>query len=711
MLEKGDTVIAGEAGGRRLELRLRRFQERVLDFFLGDKRSLLLRAPTGSGKTLTIILPLAARIIGGREYYGVLAVYPTKALVEDQYESVKRLLLGLGDTVAEEANYLVVDAALEIRRCGARYSGRHRVALVKLTRESLDALAERLGAEGSRRLLLEELVEQLAGVHGVDYVAAFAVPEYPYLLVSRLYSNPRAWKLLDKAATGEAMDLLRLYLEGGEAEAHRRAKQLMGGAYLGKVLYDILASLGNVLFLDEFHVWRGFERPTVEALVDAMDTVARIHMVDLRFVFSSATPVRLAEVEPEEVVEASPSRSGDVIRGNTRIIIVPVPVKGGGTVAWMQVDSSLPDVVAKLAEWLSRCIRFMVIGRRNYNVEEAARRYYEATGEKPVVVTGVEPPPWARGREELPRLKERGRLPLFGNFAVELGIDLADIRCGVVTAATHGELVQRMGRIGRGSVDSTIVIPVPQHYAQQLAGKLREARSYEEAIQALRGFLEERLQIEEGYEKSHALRTINKARKLIPLTLVALSLIASDKYRDTTYRRALERYRERLEALRKEAGAWLAARAARTPASLIALASFRTGLQVKYRRGGIEDTASLSTLLTNYQLRLENGELVVEEARRSRPREELRLLSKLHEEKWRTLYGALLPAHTLAGIASFEPATGASNILAELLRSLDAPVYVAPPDEPYMELLSAYGQAIPVDPATGAGRLAYLIPL
>ena len=706
-LERGQTELAGPQGS----LRLRRFQDEVLDFFLGDKRSLVLKAPTGSGKTLTTLLPLAARTLQGREYYGVLAVYPTKALVEDQYLSVRRTLDRLGGVARHDSGYTVADLELRVQRPGASRAARWRVALAKLTRENVDRLAALLGGEAEpRRNVLNRFVEQLAGVHRVDYVVVFAVPEYPYLLATRLYSNPRAWKLLDKAATGELLDTVRAYTGGSPVEAHRKAREAMGGTYLGKLLYDVLAGLGNVLFLDEFHVWRGLEKPTVEAMVSAVSTMSRIHLVDTRFVFSSATPVELPgfvrkTLEPIVEVEARPSTSGDIVRGATRLKIVSVDVRGGGTGAWMQTDTSLPLFVEEELDCLRGSGRFMVIGRRNYNVEKAAEVFHHRTGMEPVIVTGVEPPSWARGREALPSLRDSGPLPLFGNFAVELGVDLGNVRCGIVTAATYGELVQRMGRIGRGNVDSTVVVPVPAPYFNHIATRLRAAKSYTEALEAFHAFMEERLVVEEAYEKSLPLVRIAMARMLLPLSLTSVSLIASDKYRDRAYEEAVREYREVLEELWRRVGRWLSTRVSRAPTVLLALASFRTGLQVRYRRGSREDYASLSTLLSNYDVSLDSGALVVEGAQRTRASEVFVVYSEAYLDTWSALYDSIVPASFAAKLGKL-----GGTLLARVFAGLDDLVYIAEPSR-YMDVLRAYGQAVEVAPVRGQSPLAYLVLL
>lgn len=710
-LERGQTVLEGTNAG----IRLRRFQEEVLDFFLSDNRSLVLKAPTGSGKTLTVLLPLAARLLSGREYYGVLAVYPTKALVEDQYLSVKSVLERLGAVARYEANYLVADVELRVRRQGVARAGRWRVALAKLTRENVDRLAELLGGgDQPRRQVLNRFVEQLAGVHRVDYVVVFAVPEYPYLLATRLYSNPRAWRLLDKAATGELIEVARLYSGGDAVKAHRRAREIAGGSYLGKVLYDVLAGLGNVLFLDEFHVWRGLERPTVAAMAALVSTISRIHLIDERFVFSSATPVELPgfvrkALEPIVEVRAEPSPSGDVIRGSTRLRIVRVSARGGGPSAWMQTDSSLPSLVKEHLDCLKAAGRFMVIGRRNYYVEKAAETFHKLTGAEPVIVNGVEPPSWARGREALPGLRTRGALPLFGNFAVELGIDLGNIRCGIVTAAVFGELVQRMGRIGRGNVDSTILVPVPEPYFDGVAARLEKARSYPEALEAFRAFMEDRLAVEEAYEKALPLRRIAEARMLIPLALATLSLIASDKYQDRAYREAIEGYLQRLEELWSRVGQWLSTRVSRNPHVLLALASFRVGLQVRYRRNGREDYASLSTLLANYSVEVEGDTIVIRGPQRSRAGEAFTVYSEAFLDEWEALYDSILPAGAAAELGKLSKKLGKTP-LAQLLGALSDPVYVAAPSS-YMEVMKAYGQAVEVKPARGQEPLAYLVLL
>ena len=217
--------------------------------------------------------------------------------------------------------------------------------------------------------------------------------------------------------------------------------------------------------------------------------------------------------------------------------------------------------------------------------------------------------------------------------------------------------------------------------------------------------MDEKSAAEKAHEKALPLIRLAEARMILPLSLTALSLVASDKYRDNTYQKAVKEYLEVLEKLWSRVGRWLATRVSRSPWTLTALASFRLGVQVRYRRGGREDYASLSTLLTNYTVSIEDGVLIVDEARRGRAAEEFVVYSSSRADKWEALYDSVLPARLAAGLGGLE-----DGLLASILAMLSDPVYVAEPTG-LMEVLTAYGQAVEVRPLRGQTPLAYLVLL
>ena len=87
-IEPGNTVING--------VRLRKFQEEVFDS-LGKYKRVLLRAPTGSGKTFTLVLGAVKSFLEA-SLYPVVGIYPSRALVYDQARSVKETLIRMGFT-------------------------------------------------------------------------------------------------------------------------------------------------------------------------------------------------------------------------------------------------------------------------------------------------------------------------------------------------------------------------------------------------------------------------------------------------------------------------------------------------------------------------------------------------------------------------------------------------------------------------------------
>jgi hypothetical protein len=80
------------------EIRLRGFQHELLKVFLdsGSRDVVVLRAPTGAGKTLSLLIPLFANIEAGWKYSGAIGIYPSRDLARDQMISIANFLRDLG---------------------------------------------------------------------------------------------------------------------------------------------------------------------------------------------------------------------------------------------------------------------------------------------------------------------------------------------------------------------------------------------------------------------------------------------------------------------------------------------------------------------------------------------------------------------------------------------------------------------------------------
>ena len=714
---------------------LREFQEKLLDFFSRTRPSVaFLSAPTGSGKTFTTLMPLLASLLNGeKEYVGTLAVYPTRALVYDQALAISQTLKKLGakpigkPIMSKSHHQLPLLEVLELK-LKEPANANVRVGLLVLTSEALNEIIEKIHSQfvedkglPPRRIVLKNLVEELwTEETQIDYIISFTVPEYPYLVASRLYSNPYAPKLLFNALMGLVEEYvlkavrLKDYPEKLE-EIRSEVRRLLGRArFVCRELLDILTGLGDVVFVDEYHVWSGFEKQTILALSLSYLVLQPYIGTYFRLVFSSATPDpevvdllrTVFEEDVEEIVaELIPcnTQNAHVIRGRTILELYQVETKVAGPSSWLQADASLPDVVEAKLEELCQAERFIVFGRRASSVEIAAEKFYERTNIKPIVVTGIRHPQFP-GKEVLAERKERGTLPLFGNYAIEIGVDLKNIRYGVVVAATPGELIQRVGRIGRGNVDSKIVIVVPKWYYFDMVKQLSKHMEYTKALQAIAEYMYERLPVHKLLEKL-AQGPLGVVKVYAPLSTLILPILGSDKAYDKSTLEVLKRYLKVLKAIKVDERfkRWLVNRVAKNSEVLRSLASFRATWFVEYERESGEgedviiDTASISTLLSNYALSLSrSGKLRIGYAQRKKVSEVFQVYAKM-AGKLKHFYNSIVPANIVAqaaGIDVEEQDRLEEKILAHLLRRSD-PVYIAKPDEEF-ELLVAYGYGVRV---------------
>lgn len=737
--QRGSLTLRGPIG----TLHLRSFQEEVVEFFKQSAiKYLFLKAPTGSGKTITVIAPLLARILGGPRYEGVLAVYPTRALVHDQFSSVRSTLLRLG---ARETRSLpkdtddkclsVLDVELEVG--GTR--DRSRIALLLLTSRCVSNIKEQLGdelkSEAPRRNVLKKVIEDSWLRDSIDYIVTFAVPEYPYLLASRIYSNPHAAAMLGHVALGKAKRLAERLLRAkdpGEMDQVRaEALSIVGSRFVGRSLLNILAGLGDVVFMDEYHVWSGFEKPTVLALIASYIILEPFTGVEYRIVFSSATPeestkrliedlsgTRMKTIEAK-IVDCNMA-GVDIIRGPSEIEIIPVDTVTG-PIGWPQVDSRLPDVVMMKIDELRTKERFIVLGRRTSSVEQAAKIFHEKTGREPIIVTGIEHPIYP-GRSEISKRKEVGDLPLFGNFAVEIGVDIKNVYYGIISAATPGELIQRAGRIGRGPQVSKVLIPVPKPYYHDVVRRMAGNTSpgYEEALQAIAGTMRVRHPAAMILDRMALNHPLGKTRLYIPLGALALSILASDKVRDRAARLAIERYLRILKTAfyGEQDELWILTRMSRTPHTLSSLASFRITWSLPYTRmtGGVEvkGEAAWSSILSNFEvIRLEGSIVVINGPNRKKVRDILELKVTKKAEEAGDITDSVLPGFLAAELLSIKSENQDSRdkkILASLIASTKHPFYIATPSKDY-EVLQAYGYTVKIVHKDDGGTVAYLIPL
>ncbi|MEM0014078.1 MAG: DEAD/DEAH box helicase [Candidatus Nezhaarchaeales archaeon] len=728
-VELGNIRMRGKA-----ELTLRRFQEETIDFFNSPHQYLFLTAPTGSGKTFTLLTPLLSNILYGTSYDGALGIYPTKPLTVDQFESLKATLGKLSASEARELGQGVAVHDLEfevLRNDGKVKYYKNKVGMVLLTRDTIEKLKNALSVGSGRHVL--DIMRRTMLTESVDYLITLAVPEYPYLMFSHMYrSHHDLAKLLDLTSSGEFVkrvvekmlssmsneDELRQYVE----KIVKRVRLLVEGRVAERELAELSSALlSPVLFFDEFHTWGFYELPTAISLVllHRLSSLTSTRSEMYKVVFSSATPSRyvldivdktagntaVRQVRADAVI----CDEGSVvkIRGKTIVELVSIKTKRAGYPAWIELDEWLPTIVGSKSQEILKHKRALVFGRRVYSVEKSAKMFNENTGVAPTVVMGLTSPSGFHGKEELVAKRASGDLYVFGNYAVELGVDLQNIFYSIISATSLGELVQRMGRSGRGGIDSKVIILIPQSYANTLITHRLKGKStiqYSEFVNALSWVMAEESVIKKLGDGVILRSRVGKLRLYLPLSNYILLSVMRHRDKPRDLKPVLSEFMKTLQTIEidRKFFLWLRKRVSKNPDVLVELASFRLSPSVPYVRAGsrnqIDGESSPITLLSNYEVEVDTSSgfrLVIKDVKRSKIKDVVTVgMRAPNREVLSSISESILPSRLAIEL------TGVVNSqLVEILKRMKVPLYVkyTRGEEPVFEVLRAYGEAIALE--------------
>jgi len=385
-----------------------------------------------------------------------------------------------------------------------------------------------------------------------------------------------------------------------------------------------------------------------------------------------------------------------------------------GAISWFKLEDYIPSIVESFANAMKAKERAIVFARRNAVVEEAAERFHKLTSEEPAVVTGVKT--LFPGKELLEQRREQGKLFVFGNYSIELGIDLRRIPFGIIYGVYLGEIVQRLGRIGRGDVDQAeVVLPVPSSYestAKRFVEEHGGRVSYGEFIELLRWIMPVKLGVEAFGTEFITEHKLGKLRVYTPLATYVLTLVALWEYVEElrTLCQEFVEVADTLEIL--SIFPWLR-KVSKSASVLVPIASFRITTSVPYVRDGIEDYASLSTLLGNYDVEYIDGKLVIRGASKKSLKDILCLKCSYLPY---SLFDTVMPSNLLlALIKNCISEDSRRSVLYKVLKDYPIPIYIAEPmaksdkGEVY-QVFNAFGYAVRVDLTLG-GVAFYLLLL
>jgi len=742
---------------------LREFQEEVIRK-LKDHRVLGVSAPTGAGKTFLVLAPLLSNIIYKlqKPFTGVVGIYPTKPLVNDQFLSIisilDRLCLREDEPKDPDGRNVYVryfcHVELEDGVLGLTEEIKTTVGIVRLTSDVLKKLRDTLVKQGyekrelSANITLLDLIKQ--HILNAEYLVVITVPEYLYMLLTGMYRNEfDAQRFLSLVAEGTFVyDLAKEIIKMSNNEVALKlqrfkkvlTQQLLHGKSAERQKLNIYSALfSEVMFLDEFHAWSFYEKPALLSLLLIYYFEYSFTGRNWRLILSSATPqeefyklLKEFGLDVEAITARVTDASHNAHKVRSKVIVEIVPIESGyqrGSIAWLKIEDSLPELVKTYSDKISRYGRAIIFSRRNSTVEECARLFYEITGKTPTVVTGVEPPSFAKGKDELEVKKDYGELYIFGNYSVELGVDLKNMPCGIIYGSYLGEFIQRLGRIGRGDVEEAwVVIPVPKYYEDQLKVLEGMEITYEDFIKKFSEVIEPKLGVEIYGEQFIWDHKLGKIRMYIPLASYLLYQVALWEYSEAV-KRLCEKFLSVIDKLNMTKELKWLFKIQKSADVLLPLAAFRLSPSVRYKREGVEDEASLSTLLGNYCVEYKDNKLIVKEVCKKSLPDVLTL--KVHSlNVFRNTYDLILDSKLLFQLIDRETEkekrekgevrkSEGNDVLLRILMHYGMPVYVAKPYHGYddiYEILHAFGYAIKVesvyaDHTTGKPLSIYLLLL
>ncbi len=441
-----------EGGSTRLgKWVLRRFQEKILDY-VGSRRDTLLVAPTGSGKTLSLLLG----------EYGFVGVYPNNTLLLDQQRSIHKILTeALGARLIHSDGERGVHI-LRIYEVPSDAGGEpsiteyRRIAVAVLSGRYIGYEYDENGGLTPKRVtILRRIVDKIcypSKGESMPYIINLATPDTALMIMAGIYR--------DFKKVGYALhDLLLASVEGVTNIDYLLSKHKTATvSELGDLSSIRQCLLKYPWFIDEFHLYGTHE---AYSLLPVLKVYRDYAGWDEPFVLSSATPkgtiyeVMLSKYKVSEIAETGREK-GDketLVRGETRVEVVPKYVEGRGVSKWFRIGFTIPEVVSGKIDEIRNVITnggrvFIVVDRVNQVpgiVEELLSNKI-----RPECSVSITPPGCSEDEE----------LVLVGSESISQGIDRSNVRYGILTAYNWASLLQRFGRIGR-KVDSKVVIVVP----------------------------------------------------------------------------------------------------------------------------------------------------------------------------------------------------------------------------------------------------------
>ncbi|MEB2793462.1 MAG: hypothetical protein G5Z42_01185 [Caldisphaeraceae archaeon] len=472
-------------GNKKLgQLKLHTLQERVYET-INQGNSVTLSTPTGSGKTLTLLL--------ATNYGGAVGVYPNNTLLMNQRKSITNIITKYSK-IGKCVGYFdinnkkyetkcpddVPDSPLiifEINDPNGVLKDYGHIGLLTVSGETI-----KTEESMPKREFLYSLAEKAFSYKDI-YIITLTTPDTFLLLYSGAYR--------DLQVVGKLVhNLLQLLAEGKDSaiiENELRKTMTASRSVLAPIIGLKARLLEYPLFIDEFHLYGKYE---LDALYAILKLNKEVSLEEYPIIFSSATPARdtLEELEKElgiryETIEYRPLEdtcNGFKVRGKTEVDIVGIDSTNyRGLGAYYHVGDRVSD---KLLNNYKDEIKNVV--KSNRKVMVILDRVYQVFWTVEDLIKGKLNPVECHVSIPHPRCTKQANI-VIGSNRLTQGISVEDIVFLASTAVGVEDAIQRFGRSGRGGLDSHVVLFAPKDKVNKVNNQKGKRLSYDQFIKEI----------------------------------------------------------------------------------------------------------------------------------------------------------------------------------------------------------------------------------
>jgi len=428
-IEQGTTQIG--------QWTLRKFQEEIIDP-INQKKDALLTAPTGSGKTLTLLL--------GQD--GFVGLYPNNTLLLDQQKSINKTL-----KEALNAETIYDSEIMKIYELGENHklpnSERRKVAVILLTGKYIEYEKDNEGNLIPKRLLIKRrIIDKICypeKTGKTPYLIIMTTPDTALMIMTGIYRD-------FKKVAHTIYNALQATTNNIDLTLHTTVTELGPLAEIRTCL------LKHPWFIDEYHLYGTYETTMITPLLKVYrDYIGWEEPI----ILSSATPKgtlfeNLTNLLKPKEITCKTSNNGTqdtLIRGETEVEVYTLNIPSKNEITkWLSLGYYLNEIINtkidEIKQALSKGNTFIVVDRVN-QVSQIVELFHNKYNIDPECAVSIKPL----------HCKDKSNL-IVGSESISQGIDRPNVIYGILTAYNWATLIQRFGRIGR-KTNSKIILAIP----------------------------------------------------------------------------------------------------------------------------------------------------------------------------------------------------------------------------------------------------------